>query len=227
MDLQTVLQVVADFQAHQWWPLALLLVLWARKVLSADSSFRLNVPPRALHLVTASLTMVTVFVTAMVNATPIGTAALGALVAGIGAGFADGLLAAFFADPSNVPRWAKTIVMLVDELEGPPPAPVAQSRGFSRVGLVGALSLVFVIACGFLQSKVPSDLADDAKCVATQLQNGNTDPVSVGLNCGIQEGATLTDLIAYVIQKLGDKVPSGTRTAMGHYVSVRRSGGEQ
>lgn len=180
MDLQTILQVVADFQQHAWWPLALVLVLYARKLVSPDSSFRINVPPRALHLVTASLTMLTVFVTAGVDATPLGTAAVGAIVAGIGAGFLDGLVTAIFGDPANVPGWAKTIVMLVDELGGQPPAQVVsiKPRGFVRpaamLWAMGALLAGFV-ALRLLTACTPATAPmwqDIEKTIEADLENG-------------------------------------------------------
>lgn len=115
-----ILQILKDFQGHQWLPLAILVIAYGRRLAQPDTKFPVSVPAQWLPTVTGGLSMATVFVTSLISALPIGMSLLASVVAGVGIGFFDGLLTAIFGDASKAPSWARSIVFLVDDLAGKP-----------------------------------------------------------------------------------------------------------
>jgi hypothetical protein len=113
-------QLLALVRTHDWLPLVLLSTMIVRKWLSGESKFPISIPKTWQPTVTAAGGLVYGAMLAVQAGQTLGAALLDmAITAGAG-GFLDGMLVAIF-DHDNAPVWARSLVLIFDDLTGHTP----------------------------------------------------------------------------------------------------------
>lgn len=116
----TLPNVLSLASSHAWLPLAIVLVVYARHLLSEKSKLPVTIPARWLPTVTAFGGLLFTLLVARQAGAAWGVSLLGAFTAAVASGFFDGLAVGIFgSDPTKVPGWAKFVLALVDDLGGP------------------------------------------------------------------------------------------------------------
>jgi hypothetical protein len=104
-------------KSKSYLPLFGIALLYIRKLLSPDSKFPITIPARWLGVVSAFVGLVYGFVASLQAGSSIATALLACTVLAATSGFFDGLLTAIF-NHDDAPKWAKALVLLVDNIVG-------------------------------------------------------------------------------------------------------------
>jgi len=123
----TLPQVLALVTTHSWLPIAILVAVYVRHLLSDKSKFpNPPIPPTWLPTVTAAVTLVFSVLVARQAGGSWSVALVGGFTTGAASGFFDGIVVGLFgSDPSKVPWWAKLVLALVDDQA--PQSPVANA----------------------------------------------------------------------------------------------------
>jgi len=120
--------IISAIQAHQWLALVLVFAVYLRKIFSPGSSFPLTLPVNWRPVFVAAASALIVTLSAMQAGASTQTAALDGLVGLVAGGFLDALCVAIFGSPSATPSLLRSLVMLIDELEGGGPTPPAATK---------------------------------------------------------------------------------------------------
>lgn len=114
------------FTSGNYLALFMLAAAYVRKLASPSSGFPAAASARWAPTISASAGLVYGVLAAKQHGATWAIAILTGVVAGIGAGFLDGLLVAIFGKPENAPPWARWLVFVADDVAAPPPPPTTR-----------------------------------------------------------------------------------------------------
>jgi hypothetical protein len=134
MDINTILQAIADVTGQKWLPLAVLIVGWLTTMLGDTSKFPINIPDRWKPVIVIVLGQVYAVLQAVTGGASAGKAIWnGLLTSFVTMGMFDVVIKAIFQ--GNLPKWLAWLALIDPNLAA------AKSLGTLKAPLFGKASI--------------------------------------------------------------------------------------